>query len=143
MLKIIVHILQVFFLFLAGCGSYSLSLTKEEVNREMLASTFVGSPDPRAEPPPEGERILIEWRVPSTCVRGSKIVLDLIYCNFEEKQIEIPIAKRWSYAYYSLVGEEFAKKEGILTYKAKIVNECGEPLAMWTHQLWTELITVP
>lgn len=133
--------IPIFLIFILGCIQYSLSVKKESVNRESLASTFVGSPDPRQANPPFGQQLIIGWRVPKN-PRDLKLVLHVLYKNYEQEVLEFPIVKRRGMEIYSLQGARYAETKGFLTYKAEIQNEEGEVLDLWKQQLWVELISL-
>lgn len=130
-------------LLLSGCKQYYLSVCQEWVDVRYLASTNVSTPDPRQEHPPLGQKLILDWRVPTDIyAKHPEVVLNLIFWDYTAKEIHIPIKRRMDFATYRLFNEEYEKTGGILTYKAKIVTEDGEVFREWKHQLWVNLITV-
>lgn len=130
-------------LLLCGCEKYYLSVKRELVNRDRLASTYVGSPDPRQKNPPKGQELTLEWRLPEEALQEKLVlVLDLIYRDYTRKSICHPIDRKRGIFTYSLLNQELKEKEGFLTYKAEIQNEKGEVIKQWKQQLWTELIII-
>ena len=106
-----------------------------------LASTHVGTPDPRQDHPPIGQMLILDWRVPQEVFKKKpEVVLDLILWNYTQRQIRIPIKRQMDFATYRLFNEEYDKTGGILTYKAQIVTEDGNVFREWKHQLWVNLI---
>lgn len=133
----------VLLLLLCGCEKYYLSVKREVVSRERLASTYVGSPDPRQKNPPKGQELIMEWRLPEEALEEKLIlVLDLIYKDYTKGEICHPIDRKRGIFTYSLLNQEFKEKEGFLTYKAEIRNAQGGVLKQWKQQLWTELIVI-
>ncbi len=108
-----------------------------------LASYHAGTPDPRLEHPPMGQKLILDWNVPREIFsQKPEVVLDLILWNYTTKQVRFPITSRLDYATYRLLNEEYEKTGGIMTYKAAIVTEKGEIFREWKHQLWVNLITI-
>ena len=129
--------------FLCGCEKYYLSVKREAVTRERLASTYVGSPDPRQKNPPKGQELIMEWRLPEEALQEKLVlVLDILYKDYSKGIISHPIDRKRGIFTYSLLNNEFKEKEGLLTYKAEIRNQEGEIIQQWKQQLWTELIEI-
>ncbi|QVL56698.1 MAG: hypothetical protein KFB93_04765 [Simkaniaceae bacterium] len=130
-------------LFLSGCEKYYLSVKREHVDQSKLASTYVGSPDPRQKNPPKGQELIMEWRLPRETVEEKMtLVLELLYKNYTQETISYPVSSRRGVITYSLIGKKYKEKEGLLTYKAEIRDEKGTVLQEWKQQLWTELIVI-
>lgn len=130
-----------FLLILSGCQKYGLVVHQQKVDESNLASIHVGSPDPRKKDPPQGQMLIIEWWVPHMLVKqDAKLILHMILKDFTQKTLEFPINHRVGYVSYELIGEEFKKSEGLLTYQAEIVTSGGEVYRKWDHQLWVNLI---
>lgn len=141
-MKILGQCFLILFLF-CGCEKYYLSVKREDAGRERLASTYVGSPDPRQKHPPKGQELIMEWRLPKEALQEKLVlVLDLIYKDYTKRTICHPIDRKRGIFTYSLLNQEFKEKEGFLTYKAEIRSEEGEVLKQWKQQLWTELIVI-
>jgi hypothetical protein len=130
------------FLF-SGCEKYYLTVKKEYVDRDRLASTFVGSPDPRQNHPPTGQELTIEWRLaPEMVSEEPYLVLKILYQDYSEATFTYPIDRRRGIVTYALLDEAYREKEGLLTYKAEIFNNQGEVMKKWQQVLWTDLITL-
>ncbi len=128
---------------LSGCSNPYLSVSQLRVDRTYLASTSVHTPDPRQEKPPFGQRLIIDWRVPSEVLeKNPRICLHLFFRNYEEQVITYPIHKRFGTQQYFLLNEEYEEKKGLLTYKAEIVTDDNALYKEWKHQMWVNLITV-
>ena len=131
------------FLFCFSCEKYYLSVKREAVDRMKLASTFVGSPDPRQKNPPKGQELILEWRLPEQALQEELVlVLSVIYKNHTEEKIRYPINRRRGVITYSVLGNDYKETEGFLTYKAEILNKDQSVIKQWKQQLWTDLIVI-
>jgi hypothetical protein len=126
-----------------GCEKYYLSLRQVPVDSEYLASSHVGSPDPRQLSPPYGQKVVIQWSVPPELLEQKpEIVFHVIYRNHTQEEITYPIEERSGMEVFSLLNEEYRSKGGLLTYEALIRTKQGEIYREWKHQLWVHLITL-
>lgn len=133
----------VLLLFLCSCEKYYLSVKREAVTRERLASTYVGSPDPRQKNPPKGQELIIEWRLPEEALAEKLVlVLEILYKDYTKGTICHPIDRKRGIFTYSLLNQAFKEKEGLLTYIAEIKTPEGEVIKQWKQHLWTELIII-
>jgi len=129
------------FLITAGCQKYYLTICQERVDRDNLASTHVGSPDPVQKNPPEGQELIIEWQIPEDILRQKpSIHLEMIYKDYSEEKKSYPISHKSGYVVYALLGQEYKKTKGLLAYKAEIVTEDGQIFRTWQHQMWVNII---
>jgi hypothetical protein len=133
------------FLFLlllcCGCQKYYLTLYQEKVDETSLASTYVGTPDPRQKDPPVGQKLIMEWQIPKELMtKHPSLLLQTIYRDYSEAQFVYPISYRSGYVVYSLEGQEYKKTGGLLAYKAQIRCADGTVFRSWQHQLWTQII---
>ena len=129
-------------LFLSGCAPY-LSVKKEVVNRHMLASTFVDTPDPRQTTLKTGERLVIHWHLsPFDEGETYHLTVTVLHRNLQEEVHRFPIEKRWGIKTVALLGEKYQASGGWLTYRAEMTNHLGEPCGVWEHQLWKNLIHI-
>jgi len=130
-------------LLLASCDKYYVAVRQIPVNTSSLASAHVGTPDPRLAHPPLGQKLVVDWVVPGELlIKQPRVVLFLLYKDHTEKKLSYPIEYKSGYAVYALLGEEFEKTKGLLTYRAEIVTAEGEIYRDWKHQLWVNLITL-
>lgn len=136
-------ILLITAVFLSGCQKYYISIAQENVDKDYLASVALSTPDPRQIHPPLGEKLIIEWKVSKEyLIHKPSLYLHVIYKDYTEAFFTYPMPYKMDYVVYNLLGEEYQRKKGILTYQAEVrVNE-EEPLLDWKHQLWTKLIVV-
>ncbi len=135
--------LKVFLLLIlcAACGRPTLVLQQQQISPNYLASTNVGTPDPRT--PPKGQMIVAEWFVPRRIVNEEPTLrLSILFHNYTQDCVEFPIRSTVGYETYSVLNRDYKESGGLLAYKAEIVTCDGEVLADWKHQLWVELITI-
>ena len=131
------------FSYVTGCKRYDFSVSQQIINRNYLASTHVNTPDPKQESPPNGKRLIMSWHIPKDIFeRKHFIELDIIYWDYTEGHFTYPIESQKGYVLYSLLNEEFEKKKGLLSYKARIVTSDGFEYRNWKQQLWVDLIHV-
>lgn len=131
-------------LLLWGCAKRTaLSLAQDRVDARYLASTHVGTPDPRQADPPKGQRIIIDWYLPEEVfVKEPRIDLHLLFWNNTTQVVSYPLKRRSGHKVYYLLNKEFEEKKGILTYKAQIITADGSVYSEWKHQLWVNFIPV-
>lgn len=129
-----------FFIF-TGCGQGALLLYQQKIDPSYLASTHVGSPDPRIRS--QGQMIVAEWWVPRSLLdRDLFLRIDILFRDFTKAVVEYPIKKSIGYETYCLLDKKFEQTKGFLSYKAEIITEDGKVYAQWQHQLWVKLITI-
>jgi hypothetical protein len=129
-------------LLLAGCerGTY-LHVRREWVDGSYLASTHVGTPDPRQAHPPFGQQLVVYWWVPQSILnRDPKLVFQVIYWNFTQATFSFPIKSLTGYEALALLDDDYREKQGFLTYRIQIVTSDGDVFKDWKHQLWVNLI---
>ncbi|MGB7978044.1 MAG: hypothetical protein WCF19_02660 [Chlamydiales bacterium] len=120
-----------------SCYKEHLYVQQEWVDRNFLASSRVGTPDPRQESPPTGQRLLVAWRFPSFLAdRRLKLVLTVRFWDNEEEVISRPMQQARGYTAFNFFNER------ILTYRIQVVDQDEEILETWEHQFWTKLIDV-
>lgn len=129
------------FLALVGCQKGALYIQQQKVTSTYLASTNVGSPDPRT--PPSGQLLLAEWWIPAK-IRAQQpfLRLHIVFQDTTSTCVEYPIRSMAGYETYFLVNKEFKKKGGFQSYKGEIVTQDGTVYADFTHQLWVEIINL-
>lgn len=114
---------------------------QQKVSPTYLASTNVGSPDPRT--PPSGQMIVAEWWLPSKILKSEPMLrLDILFRDYSQTCVEFPISTSFGYETYSILNADFKKTGGFLSYRVEIVTGDGEVFKAWSHQLWVKLITI-
>ena len=120
-----------------GCYKDHLYVQQEWVDRNFLASTHVGSPDPRQECPPCGERILVAWKFPRELFcQNLRLELTVRFWDQSEEVLITPVEKPWQYHAYNFFNQK------ILTYKIDVINKRDEIVETWEHQFWTKIIEI-
>lgn len=118
-----------------GCYKNHLYVQQEWVDRNFLASTQVGTPDPRQADPPEGQRLLISWKFPRSLLDEElRLLVRVRFWDNAEECFSQPIDCSWGYAAL------FFSEKKILTYKLDVLNAKGKCIETWEHHFWTELI---
>lgn len=112
-------------------------MQQEWVDRNFLASSHVGTPDPRQCDPPEGQRLLIAWDFPRSYY-SRKLTLVATVRLWDDTQTVKTFSIERKRGYRAL----FFSKQRILTYRVDVVTADGELIETWKHQFWTELIEV-
>lgn len=112
-------------------------MQQEWVDRSFLASSHVGTPDPRQECPPEGQRILIAWRFPSNYLSlGLQLHLTVRFWDHSEEDLFRSIDRSKGYAAFNFFDQK------ILTYRIQVIDSEGVLVETWEHHFWTKLIDI-
>lgn len=146
-------ILFLFWVFFSGCCGNYLYVQQETVGVGFLASSVVGTPDPRQEDPPEGQRLLVGWDFPrSVFQKQIHLLISVRLWDYSLKEIVLPLErKRDAAAFFfpacgspsgSENGPQNGKGRAIMTYRVQAVDREGNQVAVWDHQLWTEWIGI-
>ncbi|MCC6127831.1 MAG: hypothetical protein IT584_01340 [Chlamydiae bacterium] len=128
-------------MMLSGCYKNHLYVQQEWVDANFLASHYVGSPDPRALDPPEGQRLLIAWKFPKHLFGEPLTFLVTVRLWDNSEQIFVqPIEKKNGTAAYYFPDKNCDEDHRILTYKIEVFNARGDLVEEWKHHFWRELI---
>lgn len=131
-------------LFLVSCNSSYLSVHTDYFSRENLASYYVGTPDPRLNNPPIGQRLIVTWAVPRSCngyYSDLHLEVTIRFRNRKEVREIYPITRLHGTYVYSLLNEDYIETRGMLSYKVDLVAD-GKVLEQWRHQIWADLIEI-
>lgn len=110
-------------------------MQQEWVDKDFLASTHVGTPDPRQKDPPTGQRLLVGWRFPTNWLDwGIHLETTVRFWDNREEVIRYDLDSSHGSHAFNFFGQK------ILTYKVEVVDACGDVLEVWEHQFWTKLI---
>lgn len=140
--------LRIFFLLclctlLESCARTHLSVQSDFLSRKNFASTHIDTPDPWQNYCFIGESIAVRWSVPADYFTYNDLHLKIIvrFGDRTEAVNTIPIERYRGCYVYELANQEYIDKKGIRAYKIEIIGN-GTILDCWTHQMWTELITI-
>lgn len=124
-----------------GCArGRVLDIRNQFLDRDYLASTHVGTPDPRSCGYC-GQQLIIRWNLPKNirCCPNLNLFLKVRLRNVGIREVEIPICRRKGTYLFRLMGSEYYETGGIVTYQVEI-RSGDSVLKTWSHQVWTELI---
>jgi len=118
-----------------------LYVQQESLDVHFLASSHVGTPDPRQSDPPHGQRLLVAWRFPKDLLAEELTLRIMVrFWDESEKIVEQPIRERWAQRAFDFPCADSGRR--ILSYRAVVTTEAGEVVASWQHPLWTEWIEI-
>lgn len=128
---------------MTSCYKNYLYVHHEKMDSSFLASTHVGTPDPRLKHPPEGQRICISWDFPLSIYRENLTMISTIrFWDNKQDVLVYKIPRKRGYISYKFQDDSLNKNKRILTYKIEIFNEDGDLVDQWKHQFWKELIKI-
>ncbi len=138
-------LLKTFFILclFCGCSKPTLSVRMYPFDRNDLASCIVDTPDPLKEEPIFGQRLSITWYVPERQFIANATTLQ-IHVRFEndtEIVENIPLQSRWGSYLWSVVGNEFINRKGILSYHIALLSQ-EKVIAQSKHKFWVESIQI-
>lgn len=132
-------------LLLSSCASRPmLQVQSDYVARDSLASEFVGTPDPKRECPPVGQRLVFSWSIPERFWETGPITLVITsrYYNRTECVKEVVLGrKRGAFEWRIMDEEYFRTRGGVQTFKADLMAK-DVCIDSWRHILWTERFEV-
>jgi hypothetical protein len=130
--------LSFFFCIFFGCTSPYLHVKQEAISKKNHASNFASTP--YLEPLLLGDSIIIHWYLPKKELLNKPVLcLEVLYKDLTVKKVSLPMEKPLGTFTFSLIGEAFAKKEGIFSYQVKVMKK-EELLIEYKQALWTPLI---
>ncbi len=127
-----------------SCSQGHLFVTTRYLDHSYLASSHVGTPDPRQCAPFCGQELIIHWDLPPAYMACEKLhfLLFVRFGNATQEIVKIPIARSRGNYVYRLLNAAYRQRGGIATYKVEVRSD-EWVLETWTHQVWTELIEIP
>jgi hypothetical protein len=126
---------------LSGCYKNHLYVQQEWVDANFLASHHVGTPDPRSENPPEGQRILVAWYFPRCLLEDQLTLLVTVRLWDQTEQIFMrSIDRRRGSLAFDCPNQGDCLDRRVLTYKVEVFTLNGDLIEEWKHHFWTELI---
>lgn len=124
-------------LCLSGCCCKHLYVQQECVDQNFLASTKIGTPDPRQKKPYEGQRLLVAWDFPrSLYSKGLSLEITVRLWGEKEEKIGRRLERKRGCEAF------FFPNEKIVTYLVHVVSDDGKIVETWKHHFWTEMIQV-
>lgn len=128
---------SILFTLFTGCYKDHLYVQQEWVDRNFLASSHIGTPDPRQECPPIGQRLLVAWRFPMNLInRQLHLILTVRFWDNTEEELYQVIENSKAYAAFNFYDER------ILTYRIQVFDSEDEVVETWEHHFWTKLIDI-
>lgn len=116
-------------------------MQQEWVDANFLASHHVGTPDPRSECPPEGQRLLFAWHFPRCLLEDGLTLLATVRFWDQTEEIFVrPLTRRRGSLALDCPNPGDCIDRRILTYKVEVFTTNGELLEEWKHHFWRELI---
>lgn len=127
----------------AGCYKNHLYVQQQKIDQSFLASSHVGTPDPRQKSPPVGQKLLVAWSFPWSLFSQELTAVTTVrlWDQTEVSYRHTLERKRDSVSYFfpNPEGEEGKK---ILTYRVQVVPLQGDWEEVWEHHFWTPAIAV-
>ncbi len=128
---------------LASCTQHYFYVQQEKIDRNFLASSHIGTPDPRQENPTTGQRLLIRWNFPSEIfAKNLSLVTTVRFWDDQEVVLTEPIQRRTAFTTLFFASSPLEKEKRILTYRVQAISSQGEVVGWWEHPLWTPLISL-
>ena len=116
-------------------------MQQESVDQNYLASSKVGTPDPRQVNPPIGTNLIIAWDLPkSLFMEGLSLQATVRLWDNTQTVTNIALNRKRDTIALFYSQKDQGKSKSILTYKVEILNGAGEVIEFWQHPLWTDLI---
>ena len=116
---------------------------QERIDKDFLASTYVGSPDPLQQTPPFGQRLILSWDFPLSLYRESlTLFLTVRFWDNTEEKMVMPLRRKRGIETFFFDNKDDLQSRKILTYFVEAKNKQDKTVAVWQHQLWCELISV-
>ncbi len=123
-----------------SCQQQRMIVESRYLSRARLASSFVGTPDPRQYCPTVGQELTFTWRLPEfDNEEDLKLLLTVRFRNRNSECLEVPVNRFRGSFTYQLLDDDYWEANGIVTYKIELY--AGENVIdCWYHQVWSEEI---
>lgn len=114
----------VLLLLLSACTERGLMVRLEGLKRSYLASYKVETPDPRSCSFC-GQQLVVTWNAPHchTPIPPMHLTISLITGSHQFEKFTVPVYTRSGTYVYRLLGPQYRKKLGILSYKAELFEQ--------------------
>ncbi len=130
-------------LSITSCYKNHLYVQHDKLNKDYLASTYVGTPDPRLKHPPEGQRISVAWDFPLSLFRKDlSLILTVRLWDNTQDVFTSKVEVKRGYKIYMFQDDSVQKSKRILTYKVDVVSPDGQIVDQWKHQFWKKQIKI-
>lgn len=116
-------------------------MQQECLDVNFLASTRIGTPDPRQENPPSGQRLLIAWCFPEDLFQQN-LTLQITVRLWDNSEVQENLVVESKQSHKALFFPSTGGERRILTYRIIVTTKEGEVIETWKHPLWTELIQI-
>ncbi len=131
------------FLLLTGCYKDYLYVQQEWIDPQFLASSKIGTPDPRQEKPFFGQRLIIAWDFPKSFFsRDLHLLTTVRFWDNKEEVFQTPILRKRDITAFFFPNPDKTQDRHILTYQVQVFAKDGTLMAKWEHHFWTKLIDV-
>lgn len=128
---------------LFGCYKRHLYVQQEWVDVTFLASTKVGTSDPRQADPDMGQRLIIAWDFPRSIFEKRLTLVATVRLWDSTQEIQtLPLERKKDTIALFFSNKDPHKDRRILTYRVQVFSEAGEEIQKWEHPFWTELIDI-
>ena len=122
------------------CSGVYVSAKRVSIDKSVLASTFVGSPDKRQVEAESGEKIHVVWRLPSALYNDKALAaLHIVYKDLTEEVIYRPLNSRIGSFSFFVDGKTRSGENGILSYKVDIEDGEGRLIGSWHQHMWVSV----
>jgi hypothetical protein len=129
-------------LIFCGCQPRILSVQTEYLSHINLASFHVGTPDPRLRNPPLGQKLIVNWSLPSWDQDTAfELTVKIRFKNGTSSTTSFAVTLPKGTFVFPLLNEEYFDKGGFKSYLATMKAD-GIVLEEWRHQLWVNLIEI-
>lgn len=129
------------FIILSGCDKYYLNIKKEKIDTSFLASNFVKTPDPLSDKIKNGQKLILEWKIPKKDLQKNLFIsLKIIFKDYSKETVYFPIKTTIGYSVYCILNDDYINRGGLLTYKAEICDKRGKVFKSVEQHLWVNLI---
>lgn len=127
---------------LCSCTGPTLFSFTEYVDSGRYASNQIGVEDCDLEEIC-GQQIVFSWNLPPKLKKNlpADIYLYVHYGNGDIEELIYPVKQVTGYMIYSLTGDLYHNKKGIISYKLSLFYK-GKELVTRQHHLWTEIIKI-
>lgn len=125
---------------LSSCSHPQLSLFSTYSIRENLASYRVRTPDPSLNCPTLGQHIYVNWHLNRHYSLPVELKLFVRFGDRTETQENFYLTTHCGFYVYSLLNDDFFQKNGIVAFKAELLDTNGSIIQEWRHQLWVDRI---